>query len=121
VVDLLTSTDAWLENYYESVKEHRESIVIPWLGKWMNEELPVSLDYNQRQVVQAVHDVYRKIGLRERNSASAEAVGRQIRDKLEEYKVGSLDLMYWSEIGVQMYFNPPYSVKAANKKIEGFQ
>jgi hypothetical protein len=30
------------------------------------------------------------------------------------------DISYWSEIGTQMYFNPPYDVKAAIGVLPGF-
>jgi hypothetical protein len=77
--------------------------------------------------------VISKVGLRERNPASVESVQRAIRDNLlnmrdDQSTVGDdgllydvTDISYWSEVGTQFYFNPPYDVKASMGVLPGFR
>jgi hypothetical protein len=123
--------------YADNVEECKAEVVTHLLGMWMNnaftKEMIADLDCHDLedeelpstnpllQTMGAVHDSYTRVGLRDRNPASSEAIGRQIRNHLEGSGMVRSDISFWSELGIQMYFNPPYHVRAAAGRIEGFR
>jgi hypothetical protein len=135
----LQEADAWLAIYADNVDECRREVVVSLLGMWMNDQIGddeiADLDVVEpgfdepdvvspnplRTTMKAVHNSYNKVGLRERNPASAEAIGRQIRTFMTEEGLEIEEISFWSEVGIQMYFNPPYHVRAAPGRIEGFR
>lgn len=129
-----------MERYHCSVTNHQESVAIPFLFDWMMETLEypefdgekvvidsdgvetvVPIPSDESVVVKAINHVITIVGHRKRTSIDEEAIARQIRKTLVEYGMPESSIPYWSELGLNMYFNPPYSTKAVVGKFEGFQ
>ena len=115
-------TEDWLGKYADEVESHRNQVLTPFIGEWMLgtlEDRPCTPD--ERRAYHAAHDVINKVGLRDRNPASVEAIGRHVRAKLLELTMEPCDVSYWGEVCTQMYFNPPYEVRAASTRLPGFR
>nr|QDH88422.1 MAG: hypothetical protein H4BulkLitter234368_000001 [Riboviria sp.] len=118
----------YLHTYRLKVEQHEEDVVVPLLFKWMCDERE-GFTAKEKYTAEAVDLCAAEIGQRVRCPTSEEAVGRSIRRTLTALKVGNImeraltdaEVVYWGEIGTQMYFNPPYTVKAATGKLLCFQ
>lgn len=134
VIIYLSSGRDFLNSYLLKVREHRENDVIPTLQRWMNNDMD-SFTRFEAGCARAVSLVVSKVGLRERNSMTVESIQRALRDELAKMKRSDLqlggwledelvfevsDVSYWSELGTQFYFNPPFHVKAAMGVLPGF-
>jgi hypothetical protein len=119
----------YIHTYKLLVEEHEDEVVVPLLFKWMCDERK---DFSPLETVTAVavDTCASEIGQRIRSPTSEECVGRNIRrflgvaivkDGSTERQMTAAEVVYWGEIGTQMYFNPPFSVKAATGKLLGFQ
>lgn len=115
-----------LEKYWINVDVYREDVARPFLLEWMMETLIPEegngdVDSSEQMAMKAVHHTITVVGHRERNPINEEAMARMIRKTLLEYGMTESAIPYWSELGLNMYFNPPYSTKAVCGKFEGFQ
>jgi hypothetical protein len=134
VIKFLSQGRDFIARYEVAVREHRDTVVVDLVQKWMEDKLD-ECDRYVHGCARAVHLVISKVGLRPRNPMAVESIQRAIRDNLLAMKRKDLgligwsedeelydisDISYWSEVGTQFYFNPPYHVKAGMDVLPGF-
>lgn len=134
IIRYLSHGRDFLARYQVAVREHREESVVTLVQRWMMNDME-ACDRYAHGCARAVSLVISKVGLRDRNPMSVESVQRAIRDNLIAMRRKDLDLMgwneeeelfdisdisYWSEVGTQFYFNPPFDVRASMGVLPGF-
>jgi CRISPR/Cas system CMR subunit Cmr4 (Cas7 group RAMP superfamily) len=117
---------SFAEEYLQAVEEYQENTVIPTIQAWQMDETE-ELDADLQELMVCVRKVYSKSGYRPRCASSFEAVQRQLRRNVVEHTVGEEtwfteeQVPTMVELGTQLYFNPPYTMRASFDVLSGFQ